>query len=449
MDISNKIIDIYRKQVDNLIDNLSGYGMSGNLDQEEIDDLWEDISSDLDIDEVWTGISSDLDSLMPEDRTPGLILKSFLIGLIILIGFIPVVKKPPDPAAAEPLISTEKGNIDHSSGYISVLESDDPGFAVTEGLVDIKEPALLFEKDRDGESPVAKKSRQNVPEEGSVISVNPEKASTVLNIDRVDDSDLIISHKRNPVDEAGIPKARIPYHSDISLSVIGQNTGKLKKNLLSAGPGSSMPFPAGGKITAGFITLYKNTWLLNQETFDGLKSETLNTTEFVFFPDAGLSLNYSLSKYWSLQADGFFYSSTGQQYHDYIYGQYLRKKITLRYSTVSFSVKHNFPVAGFFPPRSSVNILAGGYLSFLHHAGQTIGCETENIISQYNRYDFGIRCGGEIEFYINNKLSVAPGIFTTFGMPNIYKGDGNIPGNLRRTNNGSGGFHITFYYHYD
>lgn len=449
MDIRDKISDIYRKQIDSLLDDLSGPGITGNLDKEELDNIWEEISSDLDIEEVWTSISSDLDLMMPQGRSSGLILKSFLAGLIILIGFIPVRKKASDPAVIEPVIFIENQITEQKSGYYLGIESYDSGITITEPPVVLKQSELLFEKDKENNSSFIEKSRQNVSEKGSMISVSPEKASTVLNIYLIDDSDLIISHERISVEETGIPRARIPENSDISLFLNGQNTWRLKKNVLSANTGSSLPLPSGGKITAGFITLYKNTWLLNQETFDGLKSETLNTTEYVFFPDAGLSLNYSLGKYWSLQADGFFYSSTGQQYHDYIYGQYLRKKITLRYSTVSFSVKYNFPVAGFFPPRSTVNILAGGYLSFLHHAGQTIGREKENIISQYNRYDFGIRCGGEIEIYINNKLSVAPGIFTTFGMPNIYKGDGTIPGNLRRTNNGSGGFHLTIYYHYD
>jgi hypothetical protein len=169
----------------------------------------------------------------------------------------------------------------------------------------------------------------------------------------------------------------------------------------------------------------------------------------VFFPDVGLSLSYSLNKTWLLQVDGFLSSNTGQEYLDYIYGHYSRKKITLNYSTIALSVKHKFTGSVNFMPRSSINVLAGGYVSFLHYAYQKINTDVENIGSQYGKFDFGVRLGGEFELQIFDQLSLAPGLFLSIGIPNIYKGDGYIPGYLRRTHNGSAEFHLTFYYHFD
>ncbi len=129
---------------------------------------------------------------------------------------------------------------------------------------------------------------------------------------------------------------------------------------------------------------------------------------------------------------------------------------------LTLSVKHKFIGSGNFLPRSSINVLAGGYISFLHYAHQKrnkvyvipenndiLNTDLENIGSQYGKFDFGVRLGGEFELQILDRLSLAPGLFLSIGIPNIYKGTVSIPGHLRRTHNGSAEFHLAFYYHFD
>jgi hypothetical protein len=141
------------------------------------------------------------------------------------------------------------------------------------------------------------------------------------------------------------------------------------------------------------------------------------------------------------------YSNTGQKYLGYNYGHYSGKKITLSYSSLALSLKYKYAEKGGLPGNSSINLLAGTYISFLHNANRQIITNVENIRSQYLKYDIGFRLGGEIEFQLSDRLSLAPGVFLSVGIPNIYKGEGNIPGYLRKTHNGSEGFHLTLYHH--
>ena len=263
------------------------------------------------------------------------------------------------------------------------------------------------------------------------------------------DSNLVISPDIIPTEKSNIPPVLFPEDlKKISVSdKINFNNQKLIDNSLSTGV--SLPLFDRRRISGGLITLFRNTWLLNYETLDGLKSESLNTTEIIFFPDVGLSLSYSLNKTWLLQADGFLFSNTGQEYLGYYDGHYGRKKTTLRYSTISLSVKHKFSNISRFIPRSSINVLAGGYLSVLQYANQEKNSVLENIRSQYGNFDFGVRLGGEFELQIFNQLSIAPGLFLSIGIPNIYKGTDNIPGYFRNTHNGSAEFHLAFYFHSD
>lgn len=116
---------------------------------------------------------------------------------------------------------------------------------------------------------------------------------------------------------------------------------------------------------------------------------------------------------------------------------------------IAFSVKYRSQVNNGSVIPSSINLFAGGYLSVLHRAYEKINTNVENIASQYRKFDTGIRLGAEYEFQFTTGLSIAPGVFMTLGIPNIYKGDIYIPGYLRRTHNGSAGFQLAFYYHFE
>ena len=86
------ISDNYRKQVDNFTDNQSGLNSYDPLNQDELDEIWEEISTEMDMDVVWDGISADLDVVMPVDSGHSIIFKSIAVVLIILFGMIPVQK---------------------------------------------------------------------------------------------------------------------------------------------------------------------------------------------------------------------------------------------------------------------------------------------------------------------------------------------------------------------
>jgi hypothetical protein len=449
----DNILENYRKQVDELLDNQSDLNLFNSLNQEELDKIWEEISAEMDIDDVWNNISSDLDIVMPVNTGSGIITKLIAIiaaVLIILIGTISVKKAILDSDISQPDILTKTRQNEQSAELIKKNESGNSNL-VEHAKGDIS-TVLRSSSDRIEDSNMATPADMNKTGlvQKTPIHVSNVFVSKVLTASEMADSNLVVSLDKIPIKKSSIPPALFP-HDPGNINILSKiDFNSLEINDNSSTAGFSSPLIHRGRISGGIITMFKNTWLFNHETLDGLKSETLTTTEIVFFPDVGLSLNYSLNKAWLIQADGFFYSNTGQEYLAYIYGQYSRKKITLRYSTIALSVKYRFYGRGRFMNRSSVNLLAGGYLSVLHHVNQEINTKLENIESQYKKFDLGIRLGSEIEiplFY--NHFSIAPGLFLSYGIPNIYKGDNIIPGYLIETHNGSAEFHLTFYYHLD
>jgi hypothetical protein len=445
------ISDKYRKQVDELLDNQSDNNFFRPLDQKELDEIWEEISTDLDIGEVWNEISSNLDIVMPVYTNHGVFVKSFAALLIILIGMVPVKKFFLDSPINQLDISVESRTEEQSAEVIINKKSGDTKTGKQAIMTIDITPELKRSLNKaeyiNNPNPV-KRNRIGLTEE----SEEPANDKVVFQV--LSDSEKTVSNTDTPANNFSMGKPHIltavlPEDELKRIKVYNKTDfDKLKTSNISSAPGNSFPSIERGKISAGLVTLFKNTWLLNHETFDGLKSESLNSSEIVFYPDVGLTLNYSLNKNWLIQADGFLFSNTGQEYLEYLYGHYARKKITLRYSTIALSVKHKFTSSENLVPRSSINVLAGGYFSILNYASQKINTDLENIQSQYKKFDFGVRLAGEFELQIFNQLSLAPGISLSLGLPNIYKGSNSIPANLIRTHNGSADFQFTLYYHF-
>jgi len=445
----DKIADYYRKQVEELLENQSDLDLFNQLNQEELDDIWEEISAEIDIGEVWNNISSDLDTVMPVNSGSGIIVKTIAVVLIFLLGMIPVQKVLLDSHNDQPYKFIEKKQNEQSAELITINKGGDSntGEQVKGGI----SPSLSSSSDKIkvGKKPIPVVRDRTELTQVTQIPVRNEVVSGILAAPERADSNLVIFPDKIPIEKAIIPKALLPDDL-VKIKLLPEadfDSMKIKANLSTGG--FPLPLIDRGRISGGLLTLFKNTWLLNNETLDGFKSETLNTTEIMFFLDAGLSLNYSLNKTWQIQADGFFFSNTGQEYLGYYNGHYGRKKTTLRYSTIALSVKNKFSDISHFIPGSSINVLAGGYLSVLQYANQEKNSVLENIRSQYGKYDFGVRLGGEFELQIFNQLSIAPGLFLSIGIPNIYKGTDNIPGYFRKTHNGSAEFHLAFYLHSD
>ena len=387
---ADNISDRYRKEVNELIDNQSEFNLISPLVQDEADEIWEEISNEMDLADVWNDISSDLDRVMPKDPVSGIIPKSIAIGLIILIGAIFVKKAILDSDIVQQNVLIEKKENEQTTGLI--LKNIPVHFNKGDQIKTELLPVLSKSYDKNKVGIETNPAKSNIKDLNSGKPIPVYNAANSKDLVTPDMVDLNLIHLRQniPVDETDIPPEIIP--NDLKRIKMPHTTDFNSLNIIDnpSASGFSAPITDRGRISAGIITLLKNTWLLNQETLDGLKSETLNTTVIVFYPDFGLSLNYSLNKTWLLQADGFLYSKTGQEYYDYIYGHYSKKTITLNYLTVALSFKYKLTGRNYFMHRTSMYLIAGGYISVLHQACQKINTDVENIGFEYAKYDYGI-----------------------------------------------------------
>jgi hypothetical protein len=445
----DRISQQYREQVERLMWNPNDTGDTEKLTPEETDLLWEEIRTELDIGDVWNNISSGLDIVLPPDHGPGFFLKGCAAALIIIAGFINVRETIPDENMPDPQIMPHTDMTEQSSSLSAgnnYQTSHSPGDSRSTGL-----PLPITEAGAATPPPVQVRVREKtIDSDHRMLAYEVTMSEIPMQLG----ADPEGTHSgTQPLNH---PEERVDIQPGMSSGITGnvEVVSRLKSVSLKSGNEShrgnaTLRSAEPGRFSGGIVTSLKNTWLLNRETFDGLKPESLNTTEFVVFPDEGLLLSYSFSESWSLNTEAFLCSNTGQEYLDYIFGKYSRKRIVLRYSAIALSARYRVSNGFLRESHSSFNLLAGPYLSYLISADQKINHYSEGIRSHYTTLDFGVRLGGELELRLNDRLSVAPGLVISLGLTNIFRGEADIPGYLRNTHNGNAQLQLSFYYHYD
>jgi hypothetical protein len=77
----------------------------------------------------------------------------------------------------------------------------------------------------------------------------------------------------------------------------------------------------------GLVYGYKNTWLLNHETFNGLNPGKLGTTLPTFNQDIGVASSLILNNRHLFGLEFLLKSGTGQNYQQYINASYVDRSI--------------------------------------------------------------------------------------------------------------------------
>jgi hypothetical protein len=438
------ISENYRKQVESHLDDLANGIIPDMNSEKDIEETWSEITDGLDIDDVWKNISADLDYIMPVRDYYSYLIKLIAAVIVILSGLISVNKM--DESNVNGSAIPEIPGVKVKKEVISVFPGTQPLPAERDsGKPSIKQ-TLVSSTESEAIKFTQGKGEKTQPEPTSRISFSTNKADTIrlpatnhvyteyITGILANDSLMEVSQ---PNLKKGVDNLTIPIKPSLqySFSTKPDPTG-----------GGSVVSGGGKLFYAGIITNLKNTWLLNSETIDGLKPESLNSSVMVFYLDMGLTFGYELSKKWQLQSDAFLFSPNGQEYHKYLYGHYVTKRIDLRYSSFDFLLKYKVKEIRSVFPGSSIYISAGPYIAYLRNAHQKIDEDATSLYSNYRKTDYGIKIAAEFELNIFNDLYISPGVLFSAGAINIFKGSDFLPASFGTTRTGSLEFHLAFYY---
>lgn len=431
------------------------------LDEEVPEDAWNEIADQLDINEVWDNVSSELSkgpALSPWRwiaRTAAVLL--LLFSALAAYWYLsssrsnrenqlsketaPLPERVPDSGSGE----TRAGK--RSSAQTSSAEMSATGeTGLEENNPEENKPGKLSKKELPGSAGLAAgRGRRSGDDrslgtgggsdDGSVPpGIPPTARRAGIQVERTIQARNVLPASPSQALQAELPEmlqaekpgellARAPVTGDPAASSAGKE-----------------PFIRLQRL--GMVSAYNNTWMLNHETFNGLQASTLNATTFTYGTSAAINAGFLVNGKHKIGAELYFSSQTGQGYRQYIEARYQSRNIQLDYYKIQ--LYYQLPV---FSGRG--DILAGAYGSYLKRGREEIAGEARTIGRFYRDIDYGIMAGYQFNLPVNNRLLVQPGIRISYGVPNIFKGNKQIPENFLRTHNAAAGLYLGISYRLD
>lgn len=421
-----ELIDLYRRQM-------------ADKKASAPEGLWNDIARKLVVEEAWDAISNQLDE---DTRKKGFWYvgrRAAAVAALISFGALSIWLLNRD--GSEPRLAEQAEiSVPSTSNTESSGSTDDPQVLTGESQNQLP---VLTEIDS---SVVASDQTATSPHNESKGIISQQQAASAEDQFSTVLASLREAYMPLPVitgiyDGAYIT-ARSPgeAHTFLDLDDLNAFEGILADASANAG---NLP----GSFSLGITTAIKNTWLVNNETFEGFDRLNHNRTDLKFYPDIGINLHYQHNSRWGLETGLFLSSSTGQAYRQYIHGKYTHRNISLNYLQWELMGSHTTGNQLFRNSNAvSLKSVLGVYASTMNTATEVIEDNQFDVKSRYSEFDYGVVLGQYLQWSPAQRFVFAPGIHVKWGLSDIYRGGTQRPVNFSNTYNRSIEFRLNIYY---
>ncbi len=382
--------------------------------------VWDEIQDELDFIETWDTISTKLEEIMPQKATvaPMRYLRVFAaIAAIVLIMFLPV--RNVFDQANQTIIISEISNEADQIVEISSFKS----IPLTAAKEVKEEKEEGFEKLELAQRVVPELPQtKHLIQKPSGLSFNSELKSIVNNIDSASTTYFteVLSLQKNQNFPFDVKKF-LADKDTFSPYSIDEGLNYTQEPIKSAGISIRV-------VDIGLLYGYKNTWLLNHETRNGLNASKLGASLPTFRQDIGLTSSFEINNRHVFGLEFFWKSEAGQKYQQYINASYMERNIALEYLKLqSFYVWKYKRIPG--------EIIVGGYFSRLTMAHEIQDKTWFNVNDRYNDLDCGLLAGYQFNIAFKNGMTIKPSVRVSYNVVNIFKGDDITPSHFKRTNN--------------
>lgn len=379
------------------------------VDVEEDNAVWEEIQYELDFIETWDNISVRLDEVKPQKGK--VIQMKYVKSVAAAAAFILLMLLPVkyfNEQAVQPSIISEQQNSgvnpqeEFISDEASPLRKEKADMDLAK-MAEIEAPPVIRN--------LKKPSAHLADSDPTALAEDKDFEDSVFNdeqmvFDKIQsrsfDADSLIA-SNNP------PAANFPEKQTSVVSESGKASGVSLR-----------------VVDLGLLYGYKNTWLLNYETLNGLNPRKLGRTIPAFHQDIGASSTLEFNDQHLFGLEFFWKSETGQNYQQYINANFVDRQINLNYRKFqAFYIRDNNKIPG--------QVLLGGYIAKLTLAREMQGNTMFSVNDNYHNLDYGLLAGYQLNIALRNKIIIKPGIRVNYNLMNIFEGDDVIPAYLKKT----------------
>lgn len=393
------------------------------VDVDEDDAVWNEIQDELDFMETWDTISVKLDEVKPQKvrvfpmRYMKVLAAAAAIFLIMLLPVRYVIEQANQPTIISEL-STEADEKEE-------ITPDDP--------TPLKAP-----KD---ETDVVQREMSEVPHANNLDEKSLASASGNELIPIIEGKDA--ESTAYSYEETDLHRIQhIPFDANTLLAsndAIPPNSIDTKFNIISEHEGTSGV--SVRVVEVGLLYGYKNTWLLNHETRNGLNPGKLGNTLPTFNHDIGVSSSLAINNRHLFGLEFLWRSEAGQNYQQYINASYVERNINLDYLKLqAFYVWENNRLPG--------QAIVGGYFARLSMAEEQRDKTRFSVEDSYSDLDYGLLAGYQFTIALSNRIILKPGVRASYNLINIFEGDDITPSHFKRTKNLAASFNISLSYRF-
>ncbi len=373
--------------------------------------VWEGVQDQLDVDTVWTRLDASLSSQVRKKRIAAFAVAATLFLAVSTLGLwyflSPSGMYEPKQAA-----QLEQLQVEIAGDTLSAITQQDEIIADDAGILPVP-------------SPVEKELRTTQDLQLAQITPQDDFQSGQFRETAFETAVIPIEPLPMLFADAQIHKEQL---ETFSLGPSSLGTGDIATyigdavwtdNLLSS-------------VYIGFTGQLANTWMLNDKTFSGLKSDELTFTDPSFGSNFGLQIGAGLTHRLGLRAEMMWLNRNRQTYREYINGNFVTNDIILDYYSLKLMARFN--TGSHVRPHY---LLAGAYTGFMQQATQSINGVSRYVDNEYDNLDYGLILGYEYPFPLTYHLTFTTGVFAKMGLNNIFSGSDRIPWYLNRTRNAS------------
>ncbi|HQG77759.1 MAG TPA: hypothetical protein PLS58_09730 [Bacteroidales bacterium] len=410
------------------------------LDADDGDSVWEAIENELDLIETWSRIDMELNRVLPQRKK--IIPLEFLKVAGVAAAILLMISVPL-------LFVLNKGKISRTPVEQVISEATSP-----DSVPDNPAAPVQAEADRDIASPGATNNSDLLPYTAEIgpdpgefqknylpgsyhEGVTPSRETSLMETP----ADTKSGDHPGKKDEPAISFIT-GIRADIVRPAVKGNVntpGLIVPAIETTGATGISPARFIRILDAGLVYSYKNSWLLNYETWNCLNPTKLGNIMPTFRHDIGITSAVAFKEKHHFGLEFFWLSGAGQNYKQYIEASFVDRKIVLNYFKLqAFYLWNHQKIPG--------STIFGGYYARLGMAEEIQGGQKFRVTDDYRDHDYGLVLGHQLNIPLVNSIVITPGIRINYNLMNIFEGHPGAVNIFKSTNNFSAGLNLAVSY---
>ena len=179
------------------------------------------------------------------------------------------------------------------------------------------------------------------------------------------------------------------------------------------------------KFAIGLASSFNNSWIINNETRNGLRPESISNSKLTFTQNYGGIITYNISDDWAITSEVFVFSENKQKITTYVQGKFTNKTTQIDYTKISLSIEKRMSRKKSYSKAQNI-LKLGTYIGLKNTDTEIQNSSITNYNNQIKDHDIGLKLAAGRINRVSKNIQFEYGIMNDFSLININKESNNI-----------------------